>query len=58
MPHGDYAECPNCGKVAYDEDGIEEEFGYRNMGAGNIIPQSWCRDCRLQGLRDDDEDDD
>jgi hypothetical protein len=25
-----YAECPNCGKVACGEVGIEEEFGYRN----------------------------
>ncbi len=54
MPYGDYAECPNCGKVAYGEVGIEEEFGYRNMGSGKIIPQSWRRDCRLQELRDAD----
>ena len=58
MPYGDYAECPNCGKVAYGKVGIEEEFGYRNMETGKTIPQSWCRDCRLQGLRDADEDDD
>lgn len=58
MPYGNYAECPNCGKVAYEEAGIEEEFGYRNMGAGKTIPQSWCRDCRLQGLRESDEEDD
>ncbi|MFA6782781.1 MAG: hypothetical protein WCR90_06195 [Sedimentibacter sp.] len=55
MPYGDYAECPNCGKVAYGEVEIEEVFGYRNTG--KIIPQSWCRDCRSQGLRDAGEDD-
>ena len=27
MPYGDYAECPNCGKVAYGEVEIEEVFG-------------------------------
>lgn len=57
MPYGDYAECPNCGKVAYGEDEIEEEFGYRNMGSGKTIPQSWCRDCRSQGLHNASEDD-
>jgi hypothetical protein len=50
MPYGDYAECPNCGKVAYGEDEIEERFGYRNVGPGKRIPQSWCRECRSHGL--------
>ncbi len=54
MPYGDYAECPHCGKIAYGEDEIEEEFGYRNMGNGRVIPQSWCKECRANG--DDDED--
>jgi hypothetical protein len=27
------------------------------MGTGKTIPQSWCRDCRSQGLRDTGEDD-
>ena len=53
MPYGEYAECPNCGKTAHGEDEIEEEFGYRNMGDGRTIPQSWCRDCRRAGLADD-----
>lgn len=43
MPHGEYAECPNCGKVAHGEDEIEELFGYRYDGTK---PQSWCRECR------------
>ena len=33
--------CPNCGK----EKPISE-FGYRNMGDGNIRNQSWCKSCR------------
>lgn len=37
MPYGDYAECPNFGKVAYGEVEIEEEFGYRNMGSGKNL---------------------
>lgn len=49
MPYGDYAECPNCGKIAHGENEIEEEFGYRNMGDGRRIPQSWCRECRSKG---------
>ena len=27
-------------------DEIEKEFGYRNMGDGRYIPQSYCRECR------------
>lgn len=50
MPYGDYAECPKCSKVAYGEDEIEQEFGFRNMGS-KVIPQSWCRECRLEGVR-------
>ena len=44
MPYGEYAECPNCGKIAHGEEEIEELFGYRNMGDEKIIPQSWCKD--------------
>lgn len=55
MPYGEYAECPNCGKTAYGEDEIEELFGYRNMGDGKIIPQSWCRECRSSGSNNDDD---
>ena len=32
MAHGEYAKCPNCGKIAYGEDEIELEFGYRYNG--------------------------
>lgn len=46
MPYGEYAECPNCGKIAHGEEEIEELFGYRNMGDEKIIPQSWCKECR------------
>lgn len=53
MPYGEYAECPNCGKTAHGKDEIEELFGYRNMGIGKIIPQSWCRDCRNSSKNND-----
>ena len=33
--------CPNCGKEK-----PLSEFGYRNMGDGNIRNQSWCKSCR------------
>lgn len=56
MPYGDYAKCPNCGKVAYQEAEIEKEFGYRNISSEKVIPQSWCRDCRSQWNRNADED--
>ena len=39
MPYGEYAQCPCCGKTAYGEDEIEQEFGC-------YIPQSYCRECR------------
>lgn len=51
MPYFEYAEYPNCGKYE-----IEEMFGYRNMGDGCIIPQSWCRDCRSSGSDDEYDD--
>ena len=43
MANGEYASCPQCGKVAYDRYEIELEFGYRYDGKK---PQSWCRECR------------
>lgn len=46
MPYGEYAQCPCCGKTAYGKDDIERKFGYRNMGDGRCIPQSYCRECR------------
>ena len=54
MPYGEYAECPNCGKTAYGEDEIQKLFGYRNMGDGRTIPQSWCRECRKSSSNNDD----
>ena len=50
MPYGEYAECPNCGKIAHGEEEIEELFGYRNMGDEKIILQSWCKECRSDSL--------
>ncbi|MCR5309255.1 MAG: hypothetical protein K6E21_04010 [Bacilli bacterium] len=53
MPHGKYAQCPHCGKIARGEEEIEELFGYRY---GRTKPQSWCKECRAaQGLDDDSE---
>lgn len=46
MPYGEYAQCPCCNKTAYGKDDIEQKFGYRNMGDGRYIPQSYCRKCR------------
>ena len=53
MPYGkdDYARCPRCGKVAIGEKEIEQQFGYRTMEAGNVIPQSHCRKCRIEELK-------
>lgn len=34
-------ECPNCGETKPLSD-----FGYRNMGNGEIRNQSWCKECR------------
>lgn len=33
--------CPKCG-----EEKPLSEFGYTNMGDGNIRNQSWCKKCR------------
>lgn len=37
--------CPECGKVADDNEQAQELFGFRSVG-GKIIAQSWCRECR------------
>ncbi|RYQ02696.1 hypothetical protein PG22506_0323 [Bifidobacterium pseudolongum subsp. globosum] len=34
-------ECPHCGELK-----PIEEFGFRDMGDGEIRNQSWCIDCR------------
>ena len=46
MAHGEYAECPQCGVIAYGHEEIEEIFGYRY---GGTKPQSWCKACRSNG---------
>ena len=46
MPYGDYAQCPCCEKTAFGTNEIEQLFGYRNMGDGRCILQSYCRECR------------
>lgn len=33
--------CPNC-----KEEKPLSDFGFRNMGNGNIRNQSWCKKCR------------
>ena len=43
----DYKSCPKCSADA----GVHvfyqiEDFGYRDMGDGRNIVQSWCRACR------------
>ena len=48
MPHGNYAECPQCGLIARGDDKIEELFGFRY---GHTKPQSWCKSCRSGGSR-------
>lgn len=55
MPYGEYAECPNCGKTAHGVDEIRILFGYRNMGDGRVILQSWCRECRSSSLINDED---
>lgn len=33
--------CPHCGKTK-----PLSEFGWRDMGGGNVRNQSWCKECR------------
>ncbi len=47
MPYGEYAQCPCCDKVSHGKDSIENNFGFRDMGGAKIIPQSYCRECRI-----------
>lgn len=41
-----FAECPCCGVNANSLEDIETIFGWRIMGNGSKIPQSYCRACR------------
>lgn len=52
MPHGKYAKCPRCGKSALGEDKIMELFGFRFKPNGKIVPQSYCRECRSEQIRE------
>ena len=54
MPHGEYANCSKCGKVAHGHDENEVLFGYRYFGTK---PQSWCRECRSNGKNNYNDDD-
>lgn len=47
----DPTDCPNCGKIAEGQVGIEIEFGFRNMGDGTVRVQSWCKECRNKCAR-------
>ena len=43
LPHT----CPSCKTAtATTHQGLEEEFGFRNMNAHEMRNQSWCRKCR------------
>lgn len=46
LPHT----CPNCSQEATTEQELEEKFGKRKMPAG-IRNQSWCKECRNEGLK-------
>ena len=41
----DWANCPECGIEAQGKSEVVELFGLRNND-GNIMTQSWCRECR------------
>lgn len=43
--------CPRCQKQAEGKRGIEYSFGFRNL-RGEQKPQSHCRACRIEQLRD------
>ena len=47
LPHT----CPNCSEVtATTEKELEEKFGKRKKPEGTRN-QSWCRECRKEGLK-------
>ncbi|MCZ2107732.1 MAG: hypothetical protein LC106_10175 [Burkholderiales bacterium] len=50
MPSTLSAKCPCCAKtVNGDLNEIEKYFGFRNMGNGKKIAQSYCKNCRSKG---------
>ena len=55
MSHGKYAKCLCCGKLALGENKIMELFGFRRRRNGKITPQSYCKECRSEQVRTDQE---
>lgn len=53
MPYykNEWAECPRCNKLAKGKEEIYKLFGYRIMENGKTIPQSHCRTCRIEELK-------
>jgi len=53
MPYSEdkWAECPRCKKHADGKEEIDSLFGYRTMEDGKVIPQSHCRQCRKEELK-------
>ena len=47
MGRVDWAICPECGIESKNKNKVEDLFGLRNNG-GNIMVQSWCRECRTR----------
>ena len=35
-----------CSKEAHSYADVRSKFGYRNMGDGRVLVQSWCENCR------------
>ena len=40
--------CPHCGVNATGYSEIDTVFGFRKIRPGHIIPQSYCRKCRIK----------
>lgn len=47
---GEFAKCNKCGKLALGEEEIADVFGFRNLH-GVRKPQTWCKECRREGLK-------
>ncbi len=43
--------CPECTTIANSLSELEDNFGCRKMEDEKIIPQSWCRECRIKGVK-------
>jgi hypothetical protein len=51
-PPGMHKCCPNCQDSATGFNAVMRVFGFRKPAGGTAIPQTWCRSCRSDSMKE------